>query len=1044
MTVETPRRRKSAGIQAGGLSLRLLGEIRLQRGGETIALPASKRTRALLGYLVTTAVPQARQTLCDLLWDGPDDPRAALRWSLTKLRQVIDDDSAQRLDADREHVAFRTAGALVDLQRLKDLGVHDPRDFNVDDLEEIAELLAGEFLDGLDLPSCYRFHHWCLAEREKWGAFRRRVLLELAQRLNDQPEKALGYARELVSADPLSEAAHGGLVALLVALGRRADAQEHYSYARNLLKREMGAPLVGVLKPPPPFRRQVELPVDGPPPDAAAQIADEKHNLVGRIQEQVAISAAVDELIAGGSARGLLFLGEPGIGKSRLLTYLASEGGKRGARALSARCFEAEAARPYGCLGDALRPSIEALGHTEQRRNLTLLMPGFGDGEGDDHTPARLFGAVQSLLRDISHSGPLILLIDDLQWIDEASSALLHFLLRESDSARGFLFASAARADEIDENPWCKKLVAALLQGSKIQALRLAALTAAETAQFMGLPAESAEVAVALRESGGNPLFLAEMARAERAGEPNVGQGLAGLIGGRVSRLDSVERELIVYASATIRPFKPELLGAAMDIPEAKLVERLARLEARGLLKPETDGRFDFAHDLFRQATYRGLSHPRRRLIHRQIARAIESAAISDQSLAGELAFHAGAAGDQRLAVRAYIAAGEHCLRLFANSEAIDAADRGLGHLEHWSAGPERVHAQIALLGVKVFAGASPGVRAMPKLLDELHRAVEVAELMDLREDAAHCWHLISWTTQQNNDIDSSRTAILRAEFLSRKADDATRCQHLCMAGRCILEVEGELSRARSFLTDADDLAIRLQQTFVELEWGKGLLARWDGDLDQANLMMRRALTLARLREDRWREMECLIWIAKIAVERRAYQEVAEHCDAIDAVAERIGDRRAPAADALRALAAFLGDRSKAPALRVCLAGLRALDDKAHLAYVLNEFSAAEIEFGSPGAGRAAAEEALNAALTVKRGTEVVVATSLLARARATEGVVDEAAELLSRPINGCGSTPFSARARQYLDRAAMSLGNFNAGSNAGRSRTDGPAQPVL
>src|SRR5687767_419230 len=87
------------------LQVRLLGELTLRRGEEVLPLPASRRTRALLGYLVATAASQSRAALCDLLWDGPEDPRASLRWSLTKLRAVVNDRHTQRLVADRDRVA---------------------------------------------------------------------------------------------------------------------------------------------------------------------------------------------------------------------------------------------------------------------------------------------------------------------------------------------------------------------------------------------------------------------------------------------------------------------------------------------------------------------------------------------------------------------------------------------------------------------------------------------------------------------------------------------------------------------------------------------------------------------------------------------------------------------------------------------------------------------------------------------------------------------------------------------------------------------------
>ncbi len=153
--------------------IHLIGDLRVARAGERVVLPASKRTRALLGYLAAMGTPQLRQSLCDLLWDGPDDPRGSLRWSLSKLRAVIDDGSTARLSADRERVVFLPRGAFIDLLRLQELLASGVEQAELTTLEEAAQLLQGEFLDGLDLPSCYRFHHWCMAERERLGAIRR-------------------------------------------------------------------------------------------------------------------------------------------------------------------------------------------------------------------------------------------------------------------------------------------------------------------------------------------------------------------------------------------------------------------------------------------------------------------------------------------------------------------------------------------------------------------------------------------------------------------------------------------------------------------------------------------------------------------------------------------------------------------------------------------------------------------------------------------------------------------------------------------------------
>ena len=155
-----------------GLGIRLLGELQLLVRGKPVTLPPSRKTRALLGYLVTTGSPQPRERLCDLLWDGPDDPRAALRWSLAKLRPLLDDTGATRLVTDRERVAFVPHEAEVDILSVSAGWAGSIKSASTSDLEALAARFTGEFLEGLDLPACFRFHEWCTAEREKWGALR--------------------------------------------------------------------------------------------------------------------------------------------------------------------------------------------------------------------------------------------------------------------------------------------------------------------------------------------------------------------------------------------------------------------------------------------------------------------------------------------------------------------------------------------------------------------------------------------------------------------------------------------------------------------------------------------------------------------------------------------------------------------------------------------------------------------------------------------------------------------------------------------------------
>src|SRR5262245_52418507 len=139
------------------LGIRLLGELRVLHDGVEVELPASRKTRALLAYLVATGRSHGRERLCEQFWDGPADPRAALRWSLWKLRPLLESAGASRLLASRNQVGFELRGASVDVLELRTTLAAGVQASSTAALEAADVAFGGEFLDGLDLPECFRF-----------------------------------------------------------------------------------------------------------------------------------------------------------------------------------------------------------------------------------------------------------------------------------------------------------------------------------------------------------------------------------------------------------------------------------------------------------------------------------------------------------------------------------------------------------------------------------------------------------------------------------------------------------------------------------------------------------------------------------------------------------------------------------------------------------------------------------------------------------------------------------------------------------------------
>lgn len=180
----------------------LLGELRVLRQGAEVPLPASRKARALLAYLVATDRPHRRERLCELFWDLPDDPKAALRWSLTKLRKVVDCPDRARIIADRERVALDVEGADIDLRDVYAKLRRGAEELSVTELGEMARRLDAVLLDGLDGAGDEAFRSWLAAEREDARAAQIRVLRLLATHPDVSAVSAPKWMRLWRQADP--------------------------------------------------------------------------------------------------------------------------------------------------------------------------------------------------------------------------------------------------------------------------------------------------------------------------------------------------------------------------------------------------------------------------------------------------------------------------------------------------------------------------------------------------------------------------------------------------------------------------------------------------------------------------------------------------------------------------------------------------------------------------------------------------------------------------------------------------------------------------
>lgn len=211
-------------MSAHRIRIDLLGPLTVHRDGAPQPVPASRKTRALLGYLALSRRPVTRRHLCELFFDGPDDPRAALRWSLTKLRPLVDDPGAPRLIAARDTVALDVSGIAIDALDLAAVAAADPADVAADDLAHVIARPAGALLEDAELPDHGSFAAWLSGERDRLAAARLRLLVLAAERAGDAPAAAVQAWRRVVEADPTHAEGLGRLADALEVLGRPEEA----------------------------------------------------------------------------------------------------------------------------------------------------------------------------------------------------------------------------------------------------------------------------------------------------------------------------------------------------------------------------------------------------------------------------------------------------------------------------------------------------------------------------------------------------------------------------------------------------------------------------------------------------------------------------------------------------------------------------------------------------------------------------------------------------------------------------------------------------
>ncbi|GAA4014295.1 hypothetical protein GCM10022247_41440 [Allokutzneria multivorans] len=366
--------------------------------------------------------------------------------------------------------------------------------------------------------------------------------------------------------------------------------------------------------------------------------------LVGREVEQDALTRAVGRL-AEGHGGGLFLSGDPGIGKSRLLTDLTWRASMRGFTVLSGRSAEFERDLPFGVFVDALddyladlQPGeLEALGRAHVTQ-LAEVFPSLADHASEQGLEAsspsvrfRIYRAMRELLDVLAKDTALVLALDDLHWADRASIELMEHLLRHPPRGR-VLVAAAFRPRQL-----APQLSNALLLATTqwyFDVVEVAALTLAETAELLELGAEDPRLSELFEASRGNPFYAEALSDVTlRAGGPAevFTEGVAppavlAALRSELHRLPDIVRRAAGAAAVLGDPFTPDLVAevAELDLPTA--IAALDELVRQDVIRVTAGGgQFEFRHPLVRSVTYQDSESVWRFAAHRRSAEAMRA-----------------------------------------------------------------------------------------------------------------------------------------------------------------------------------------------------------------------------------------------------------------------------------------------------------------------------------------------------------------------------------------------------------------------------------
>ena len=652
------------------LEIRLFGLPQLLLHGHSVG-GLRRKNCALIYYIAAQGGQATREKLLTFFW--PDHERSAAQPILRTMIHDLRKQLGECFQADDQSIGL-SSNTFIDVQDFSTT-INSPSS-DLQKLTEALNLYKGDFLEGFSLTDSPQFDDWAASERERYQLMAMNGWANLSQRhevKRDYPT-ALESIRRALAFNPLQEDLQRVLMRLLYLNGDRAGVIRQYESLRKLLDEEMGVP------PMPETRALYDSIINdtfvpatsettGPFPSIKLSADKPLLPLLGRDVELETLKSQL------GSGKLILLEGEPGIGKTRLVSELINSQTQAQASAfvLQGISYELEQGLPYQPIVDALRKlltqpegkslfgqlNLESIWLTELSRLLPELLTQF------PHVPApaqpadeaRLWKALLQFFQGLSRRGEVWLFLDDLHWADAATIAWLGYLIRNVSSPSLNLLVTS-RPLEGQTN--LIKLLQVLSREDRLVQIQLSVLPESVMQKMAIVLSQKHNELLSdwlIENAEGNPFFVTELVRyAQRIGllkkdgsldqelldlSPAIPATIQNLIESRLLKLSEKARYLLHVAAIIGREFDFELAKQVASFSETDTLDAVEELQAAHLIKPLLDDKFIFDHSLTMQVALSDMNETRRRFLHRRVAETLEEVFRNDlDPVTGLIAHH--------------------------------------------------------------------------------------------------------------------------------------------------------------------------------------------------------------------------------------------------------------------------------------------------------------------------------------------------------------------------------------------------------------------